>query len=83
MNELKMWSDLDGAVVSWAVVHREENDSGGNPHSVIAAERVVDGHVVETLRFSPNCTDQELKEYVRDVNRRHTHDRNAPEVEDD
>ena len=79
---ISMWSDAAAAVVPWAVSRRDEYDGGGNLATVVLAERLgPDGTVAEALRFSPNTTDHELAQYVKDVNRRHSHDRNAPEVD--
>lgn len=80
---LDVWSDAEQAVATWNVVRRKGNDEGGNAWEAVVLERVGDdGSVVEELRFSPSSTDDELKAYARDVNRRRNHDRNAPEVED-
>lgn len=79
---MEMWSATENKVATWTVSRRQERDAGGNAADVIIAENVGDdGTVKEALRFSPATTDDELARYVRDVNRRQNHDRNAEEVE--
>lgn len=83
LRSLDMWSASENAVVTWTLARRKGHDEGGNPWETIVAERVDDdGNVIEELRFSVSHTDDELKTYARDVNRRRGHDRNLPEAED-
>ena len=76
-------------MATWSLTRRPDEsnwnsayNADGTQREIITLERVdEDGKLLEQLRFSPNMTNEELARYVKDVNRRQNHDRNAEEVD--
>lgn len=68
-----MWSEASHAYATWNVTRQKEYDAGGNEHEWIELECGA-----EHMRLSPNYTQEELDEYVFQINIRQSHDLNTP-----
>lgn len=92
----EMWSTAEQQVHTFTLVRRPDPTVPPpyEAREIVVLERYDDdGRMVEEYRFSPNMpvdrpqpnpdgtVDFSIEQYVRDVNRRQNHDRNAPEVE--